>query len=114
VAAALGLAGVVTYTVVKRTREIAVRLVLGATVDSVRRLVVGEALTAAACGVTTGTIASVWLSRTLESLLYGIHAADPVTLLLTMAGLLGVVLGAAMLPALRAARITPATALRIE
>lgn len=102
------------YTVVKRTREIAVRLVLGATVEGVRTLVVREALTAAGCGVSIGVIASVWLSRALETLLYGIRAADPVTLLLTAAGLLGVVLSSSMLPAIRAARITPAIALRIE
>jgi predicted permease len=112
--AALGLAGVVAYTVVKRTREIAIRLALGATVESVRRLVVRDALTAAACGVSSGVVASVWLSRALESLLYGIRAADPMTLVWTAAGLLGVVFGTAMLPAIRAGRITPATALRIE
>lgn len=114
VVAALGLAGVVAYTVVKRTREIAVRLVLGATVESVRSLVVRDALTAATCGVTCGAIVSVWLSRALESLLYGIQAADPLTLLVTTAGLLAVVIGAAMLPAIRAGCIAPATALRIE
>ena len=112
--AALGLAGVVAYTVVKRTREIAIRLTLGATVESVRRLVVRDALTAAACGVSSGVVASVWLSRALESLLYGIRAADPMTLSLTAACLLAVVVGAAMLPAIRAGRIAPAAALRIE
>jgi putative ABC transport system permease protein len=112
--AALGLAGVVAYTVVKRTREIAIRLALGATGEGVTTLAVRDALTAATCGVVAGVIASVWLSRALESLLYGIPAADPTTLLLTAASLLGVVLGAAMLPAIRAAHIAPATALRIE
>jgi predicted lysophospholipase L1 biosynthesis ABC-type transport system permease subunit len=87
--ATLGLAGVVAYTVVRRTREIAVRMVLGATADSVRRLVVREALMAATCGVSIGVIASVWLSRALDSLLYGIQSADPMTLVLTAAGLLG-------------------------
>jgi predicted permease len=112
--AALGLAGVVAYTVVRRTREIAVRLVLGASVESVTTIVVREALVAAACGVGSGMIASVWLSRALENLLYGIRASDPTTLLLTAAGLLGAVLGAAILPAIRAGRIAPATALRME
>jgi putative ABC transport system permease protein len=112
--ATLGLAGVVAYTAVRRTREIAVRMVLGATIESVRRLVVREALMAATCGVSIGVIASVWLSRALESLLFGIQPADPMTLLLTAAGLLGVAVGAAMLPAIRAGRVTPATALRIE
>lgn len=112
--AALGLAGVVAYTVVKRTREIAIRLVLGATVEGVTTLVVRDALTAATCGVAGGVIASIWLSRALESLLYGIHAADPVTLALTAASLQGMVFAVATLPGIRAGRITPANALRIE
>jgi len=112
--AALGLVAVVAYTVVKRTREIAIRLVLGATVDSVTNLVVRDALTAATCGVASGVIASVWLSRVLESFLYGISAADPTTLVLTAAILLGAVLATAMLPGIRAGRIAPASALRSE
>jgi putative ABC transport system permease protein len=112
--AALGLAGVVSYTVVRRTREIAIRLVLGATIESVTSLVVRDALTAATCGVVGGVIASAWLSRALESLLYGIPAADPTTLVLTAASLLGAVLAAATLPGIRAGRIAPASALRSE
>jgi predicted permease len=111
---ALGLAGVVAYTVVKRTREIAVRLTLGATGPGVTRLVVRDAVAAGTSGVVAGVIASVWLSRALESLLYDVRPADPATLLLTGASLLGIVLGAAVLPAIRAARIAPAMALRIE
>lgn len=111
---ALGLAGVVAYTVVKRTRELAIRLALGATGPDVTGLVVGEAVTAGTCGVVGGIIASLWLSRALESLLYEVRPADPATLLLTAVVLFGIVLGAASLPALRAARIAPATALRIE
>jgi predicted lysophospholipase L1 biosynthesis ABC-type transport system permease subunit len=110
----LGLAGVVAYTVVKRTREIAVRLALGATGPGVTRLVMRDALAAGTCGVLAGLVASVWLSRALESLLYEVRPADPATLLVTAASLLGIVLGAAILPALRAARIAPATALRAE
>jgi predicted permease len=112
--AAVGLAGVVAYTVVKRTREIAIRLALGSTSDGVTSLVVRDALMAGTCGVVAGVVASVWISRALESLLYGVPAADPVTLSATAASLLAVVVGAAMLPAIRAARIAPATALRIE
>ena len=110
----LGLAGVVAYTVVKRTREVAIRLTLGATRPSVSWLMVRDALTAAVSGAIAGVIASVWLSTALESLLYGIRAADPTTLLLAAASLLGIVVGAAILPAMRSGRIAPATALRIE
>jgi len=111
---ALGLAGIVAYTVVKRTRELAIRLALGATGANVTRLVILEAVAAGVCGVMAGVIASVWLSRTLESLLYGVRPADPATLALTAATLLGIVLAAAILPAIRAARIAPASALRSE
>jgi len=111
---ALGLAGVVAYTVVKRTRELAVRLTLGATRPSVSWLVVRDALTAAVFGAIGGLIASVWLSGALESLLYGIRPADPATLLLAAASLLGIVVSAAILPAFRTGRIAPATALRVE
>jgi predicted permease len=110
----LGLAGVVAYTVVKRTQEIAVRLTLGATGSSVTRLVVREAVAAGACGVTVGAIASVWLSQALQNLLYGVPAGDPTTLSIAAAGLLAIVISAAILPAFRAARIAPANALRIE
>ena len=111
---ALGLAGVVAYTVAKRTREVAVRLTLGARRPSVSWLVARDALTAAVSGAIGGVIASVWLSSALESLLYGVRAADPTTLLLAAASLLGIVVGAAILPAMRTGRIAPATALRIE
>lgn len=112
--AALGLAGVVAYTVKKRTREIAIRLALGATPDAVTKLVVRDAVSAATCGVVGGVIASAWLSRALESLLFGVPPADPTTLGLTAVGLLGAVLAAATLPGIRAGRIAPAIALRVE
>lgn len=111
---ALGLAGVVAYTVVKRTRELAIRLALGATGPDVTGLVIRETVTAGTCGVVGGIIASLWLSRALESLLYEVRPADPITLLATAAALFAIVLGAAFLPAHRATRIAPATALRIE
>ena len=111
---AIGLAGVVAYTVVKRTREVAVRLTLGASRPSVLWTVARDALSAAGCGAIVGITASIWLSRSLESLLYGIRAADPATIAIAAATLLGIVAGAAILPAIRAARVAPATALRIE
>jgi predicted permease len=112
--AALGIAGVVAYTVVKRTREVAIRLALGATGTDVTTLVVRDAVAAAACGIATGIIASVWLSSALESLLYGVDGADSLTLVVTAVGLLVCVLAAATLPGMRAGRIAPATALRME
>jgi ABC-type antimicrobial peptide transport system permease subunit len=77
-------------------------------------LVVRDALAAGTCGVVGGLIASIWLSRGLDSLLFGVRPADLAMLLLSGVSLLGIVLGAAIVPALRAARIEPATALRMD
>ncbi len=114
VVAVLGLAGVVAYTVVRRTREMAIRLALGATAKGITTLVVRDAVIAATVGMVGGMVASVWLSRALESLLYGVRPSDPTTLLLTAATLVVVVVTAATLPGIRAGRTAPASALRIE
>jgi ABC-type antimicrobial peptide transport system permease subunit len=114
VVTALGLAGIVAYTVVRRTHDIAVRLAIGASRRRVVALVVRDALIAGTCGVIGGLIASIWLSRGLDSLLFGVRSADVAMLLLAGASLLGIVLGAAIVPAIRAARIEPARALRID
>jgi predicted permease len=111
---ALGLAGVVAYTVVKRTREIAIRLALGATPSAVTRLVVRDAAIAAICGVAGGVIVSVWLSSALQILLYEVSPTDTATLAFTALSLVGVVLIAALVPAMRVRRIPPARALRVE
>lgn len=88
-------------------------VMLGGTVESVRALVVREAPMAAACGISDGVIASVWLCA--PSKVCCIAFAGPIRYaLLTSAGLLGLVLGAAMLSSVRPGRITPAAALRIE
>jgi predicted permease len=110
----LGLAGIVAYTVVRRTHDIAIRLAIGATRRRVIALVVRDALTAGVCGVVGGIIASIWLSSGLESLLFGVRPSEPALLLLTGISLLAIALGAALLPAMRAARIEPAAVLRIE
>jgi predicted permease len=110
----VGLAGIVAYTVVKRRREIAIRLALGATRRAVTELVVHDTLIAGTCGIAAGIVASVWLSKSLTSLLYGVPPADPSTLLITSAMLVVVLAGSAILPGIRAARIAPAAALRIE
>jgi predicted permease len=110
----LSVAGVVAYAVVRRTREIAIRRALGATGASVTRLVVREVVTAGACGIAAGLLVSLWLSQGLVSVLYGISPTDPLTLLVAAASLLAIVLVAATRPALRAVRIEPAAALRVE
>jgi predicted permease len=109
-----GVISVVMFIVAGRTREIAIRMAIGAQAHHVLWLVVREAFTAAATGVLAGVIAVRWLSGTLESLLYGIEAGSwPTTSI--AAGLMAIVMAlAATVPARRAVRLAPTDALRLE
>ena len=109
-----GLMGIVMYTVARRTREIAIRVAIGAGSPAIRYLVMREAVAAAAFGVTLGLTASIWLSRALESLLYGIRPADPLSMTIAAIAVIAVVGLAAWLPARRAVRLSPTAALRID
>ena len=112
VLAALGLYGVVAYSVARRTQEIGVRIALGATGPGVLRLVVGQGMRLVAAGVAAGLAGAWGVTRLLASLLYGVSPTDPVAFSLA-AVLLGLVaLLAAALPAWRASRLDPMTALR--
>jgi predicted permease len=111
---AAGLAGVVSFTVARRTREIAIRMAVGATSRHVHRLVTGEATIGAAAGAVLGLTTGAWLARLLENLLYGIRPADPVSFLLAAVVIVAVVLAAAWLPARRAMGLAPTIALRSE
>jgi putative ABC transport system permease protein len=112
--AAIGLYGVIAYSVVQRTHEIGVRMALGAVRVDVMRLVLGEGLVIAAAGVAIGLAGSAMLTRLMASQLVGITPRDP----LTFAGggllLLGVALFASYVPAWRASRVDPIVALRAE
>ncbi|MGZ6141971.1 MAG: FtsX-like permease family protein, partial [Myxococcales bacterium] len=111
---ALGIYGVTAYGVTQRTREIGVRIAIGAQRSDVLRLVMGGALRLAAAGVGIGLVASIAGSQLLSSQLYGIGARDPLTYL-GISLLLGLVtLLASFLPARRAARLDPMVALRAE
>ena len=111
---ALGIYGVTSYSVAQRTREIALRMAVGATEQRVLRMVLGAALRTAAVGAGAGLVAALYLSRILASMLYGVSAADPLTYLSTI-GLFGfIALMASALPALRASRTNPMTALKAE
>jgi predicted permease len=112
--AAVGLGGVVACAVVERTREIGVRMALGARRGNVLSLILGEALLMVGAGILAGIPAALALSRFLASSLYGIGAADPLTYLAIPVVLLGVSLLAAYLPARRAMRVEPVVALRQE
>ncbi|HSF18774.1 MAG TPA: ABC transporter permease [Vicinamibacteria bacterium] len=114
VLAALGIYGVVSYSVVQRTREIGVRVALGARGGEVLKLVLGQGLATAALGATGGLAGALLMSRFLESQLYGISATDVRTYAATAAVLLLVAAAATAFPAFRASRLDPITALRHE
>jgi predicted permease len=112
--AAIGLYGVLSYTVAQRTREIGVRLALGARPGSVLRLVVGHSFRLSAIGVALGAAAALLLGPAIESQLYGVRPRDAATLATVSAALLAVALLAAYLPARRATRVDPLVALRVD
>jgi predicted permease len=110
----IGLYSVLSFTVGQRTREIAIRIALGATRDRITRLVISKGAALAGLGVVCGLAGAVVASRALASFLYGIQSFDPVTFLLVPALLIAVALAASYAPARRAARVDPIVALRAE
>ena len=112
--AAVGIYGVLSFAVSQRTREIGVRLALGARERQIFGLVLGESVKLAAAGLTLGVAGAVLVARVLERLLYGVAATDVVTFAATSALLVVVALVASYVPARRAMRIAPMDALRTE
>ena len=112
--ASLGIYSLISYSVAQRSREIGIRVALGADRSSVVRMVVGEGLTLAAIGLVVGVAGAFLLTRTLRTLLYEVSPTDPSVLAMTCAGLLGVAALASVVPAVRALRVDPAIALRAE
>ena len=112
--AAVGLYGVVAHSVTERTREIGVRMALGAEGRQVLRLFVRQGLLTAAAGTAIGLVGAAGLTRVLESLLFGVKPTDPLTLGAVAALLLAVALVACYVPARRASRIDPLIALRAD
>src|SRR5579862_2394244 len=112
--ALLGIGGVLAYTVSERTREIAIRMALGATREDVLRRILRSAFMLAAAGIGLGLTASLWLTRFLASLLYGVKPLDLPAFLGAVFLLLACALLAGWLPARRAASIDPMQTLRSE
>lgn len=112
--ACIGLYGLMSYSVAGRTREIGVRMALGATRGSLVWLVVREAMTMVVAGVIVGVPVAIGVSRGLHSLLYDVTPVDPISLLATAVTLSGVAALAAWLPARRATKVDPMVALRYE
>ena len=114
VLASIGIFGVVSYAVAQRTREMGIRIALGASRERVLRMVLGNAMRLAIAGVIVGLIASFLLSRTLASLLFDLSPTDPATYVAVGIGLSLVALLASYLPAWRATRVDPVVALRAD
>ncbi|HXW04376.1 MAG TPA: ABC transporter permease [Vicinamibacterales bacterium] len=110
--AAIGIYAIVAYSVERRTRELGVRIALGATRGRVVRLALGEALRPALLGLAGGVVAALGAARFIESLLFGVSALDPATLATAVITLLTVAAVAAWIPARRASRLDPLEALR--
>jgi predicted lysophospholipase L1 biosynthesis ABC-type transport system permease subunit len=111
---AVGIYGVVSYVVTQRTQEIGVRMALGALRSQVRTMVLRDAFKTVVPGVVVGLLAAFALTRTMSSLLFSVSALDPWSFVLAPLLLLVVAAGASLLPAERASRVNPLTALRQE
>jgi putative ABC transport system permease protein len=112
--AAIGIYGVISYSVTQRTREIGVRMALGAPRRDVLRMIVGEGMRMGIAGIAAGLAGAVAVSRALSSMLFGVQARDPLTFASVATILVAIVLAACYLPARRATAIDPVIALREE
>ncbi len=110
--AAIGIGGVMAYSVRLREREFGIRVAVGASPGVIRRLVLRNALIVTMCGLSAGVAAAIFLARSIEGLLFGVAVADPLTLLVVATIMTCVAMGAGVIPSWRAARIDPVETLR--
>lgn len=114
VLATIGLYGVVSYMVVRRTNEIGIRMALGAGRPEIVLMILREAAILLGIGVVAGTVLTLVAGRTAASMLFNLHPYDPATLTIGIGVLAAVALTASLVPSLRAARMDPMSALRDE
>jgi putative ABC transport system permease protein len=114
VLAAIGIYGLMAYSVEQRTQEIGIRVALGAAPGDVSRMIVRQGMGLALAGVIVGSVAAFGLSRVMQSLIFGVSTTDPVTFVSVAALLSFVAFLATWLPARRATRVDPIVALRYE
>jgi putative ABC transport system permease protein len=112
--ASIGIYGVMSYSVAQRTREIGIRIALGARRVDVLQMTVKQALKLVGAGMLIGLVAAFLLTRVMASLLFGISATDPITFIGISLVLLAVAILASYVPALRATKVDPITALRAQ
>jgi predicted permease len=112
--ACVGLYGIMSHSVARRTQEIGIRMALGAHKPKVLTLVVGQGMLPALIGVGVGLVGASGVTRILSSLLYGVSATDPITFIVVSLMLIGVSFAACYIPARRAAKVDPMVALRYE
>ena len=110
----VGIYGLLAYTVTQRSREIGVRLALGAEPASVARMIVWQGMKLALVGLVPGVLAAYWAARGMRSLLFGVEPADPATVLVVVGLVLVMTLAGSLLPVLRAVRVKPILVLRAE
>jgi putative ABC transport system permease protein len=114
VLACLGIYGALTFNVVQRTREIGIRMALGADRNGVLRMIMSEGLLLVGVGIAIGVIAGVVLARVLQSMLFGMQPSDPAMYVMATLAVSLVAIAACYIPARRATEIEPSIALRYE